>query len=612
MKRKLLFSALFFVLVIFLVSCASTNPDVSKTLFFLVANWNAGPAVEGASVSVYESGTENLIGSGLTNEFGAVEVRVIQFPERIDVKVSKQGLARSLIHGLKATAAQEIPFAIVIKPALLNSDPNTQTDPIVKLSLFEIAGPSSSREATPVAFTDPITGPFRAKVLVTANNHVSAIYEPLLGRIAGAGLVTTDRGYFGDTDVAQFDISPTGFDGECALYTTVYDHNDNRTLRVDYLQVVGTNPGEVVMYQPMPFSEFTDWMFMGTYSLENIWSYTRRTAVALNNTPRGIEDIEKKGKILISKLIKNSPIRSLKEESRFAPAGGNLWSLLYWTDWFTLNIFHSYYPDELPNPGDRPDGYNLYRSLDGVTYEKFGFITEDFVRNLANTIINYVSPGYNENQIMNEFPFYKDPSIFLHPGVEMYYQITSVYGTLESTPTDLGSVVPLDSFNIELETPVPEAVCVSMNPVFKWKPTKTLESPEGTVIYNYGLFMYDWVQADNGLIIPVDNGNMVQFIAETPESIEVAFSGANINDLGLNWAWYNPYSDSIDPYNETMLEPNKTYDWGINIAYAIVKDADSRAYSISSDFKYRDTGWYYDPVGYLEPDLHADFTTGAQ
>lgn len=231
---------------------------------------------------------------------------------------------------------------------------------------------------------------------------------------------------------------------------------------------------------------------------------------------------------------------------------------------------------------------------------------------LANTVISYVSFGYNENQIMNMFPFYKDPSIFLHPGAEMYYQITSVYGTLESTPTDLGSVVPLDSFNIELETPAPEAVGVSMNPVFKWKPTNTLESTEGTVTYNYRLFMYDWVQADNGLIIPTFEGDMIQFTAETNESIEVEFSGANLNDAGLTWSWYNPYSNSIDPYNETMLEPNKTYNWGINIAYAVVKDSDSRAYSISADFKIRDEGWYYDPVGCMEPDLHADFTTGAQ
>ncbi len=614
MKKKLIFSAVIFALVFLMVSCASsTKPEQADSLFFLVANWNAGPAVEGARVNVYESGTDNLIGSGLTNEFGAVEVGIIQVPERIDVEVSKQGLARSLVQGLKAVAAQEIPFSIVIKPALLNSDPNTQTDPVVKLSLFEIAAQGNpSRDAAPIAITDPITGPFTAKVIVTANNHVSAIYEPLLERIAGAGFVTTDRAYAGDTDRAEFNISPTGFDGECALYTTVYDHNDNRTLRVDYLQVVGTNPGEVVMYQPMTFADFSEWMFMGSYSLENIWSYTRRTGVALNNTPREIEEIENTGETLASRMIQNSSIRSLNDGSRFAPAGGNLWSHLYWTDWTTQNLYHGAYPDELPNPGDRPDGYNLYRSLDGQTYEKFGFVTENFGAGLANTILSYVGQGYNENQIMNLFPSYKDPSIFLHPGLEMYYQITSVYGTLESTPTDLGSVVPLDSFNIELETPVPEAVGVSQNPVFKWKTTNALESTEGTVTYNYGLFMYDWVQADTGLIIPTSEGDMLQFTEDTADSVEVTFSGADLNDSGLNWSWYNPYADSIDLYTETMLEPNKTYNWGINIAYALVKDADSRAYSISADFKIRDKGWYYDPVACMEPDLHADFTTGAQ
>ena len=238
-------------------------------------------------------------------------------------------------------------------------------------------------------------------------------------------------------------------------------------------------------------------------------------------------------------------------------------------------------------------------------------MTEAFVAVLTNTILYYVGQGYNENQIMNLFPFYKDPSMFLEPGVEMHYQVTSVYGTLESDPTYLGSVVPLDSFNIELETPVPEAVNVSQNPTFKWKPTKALSSSEGDVVFNYGLFIYDWIQADNGLIVPTYQGGMIEFSDNSAESIEVAFSGKNLNDWGLNWSWYNPYSGAVEPYTANSLEPNKTYGWGINIAYALVKDADSRAYSISADFKYRDTGWYYDPV-MMEPDLHADFTTGVQ
>jgi len=611
MKKILLFLALILSIMFFLASCTSAIKPADVFLF-VVTNWNAGPAVERARVNVYEAGTENLIGSVLTNEFGVADVGVITVPEKIDVEVVKQGFARSKVEGLKPAAVNDIPFGILLMTAQLNSDPTTETDPVVDVNLFEIVGVgNTTRQATPINMNDPITGPFIAKVEVTADNHVNSIYEPLIDRIAGAGLVTTDRAYVGDATEAEFAISPTGHDGEVALYTTVYDKNNNRVLKVDYLTIEGTDPGEVVMYQPMTFADFSSWYFMGSYGLENMWTYTRRSGIALYDEPRGFKEIEQTGSVLDSKWIENDMIKTLDSDSRLAPEGGNLWSHLYWTDWTTADLYYGYYPNELPNPGDMPDGYNLYFSLDGVTYEKFGFVTEDFVSVLANTILYYVGSGYNENQIMNLFPFYKDPSIFLHPGVEMHYQVTSVYGTLESTPTDLGSVVPLDSFNVELENPEPEAVNVSRNPTFKWKPTNVLASTEGTVTYNYGLFVYDWTQSDNGLIVPTYNGGMVEFTDDTADSLEVAFSGKNINDWGLSWSWFSPYADTISPYLADALEPNKTYGWGINIAYALVQDADSRAYSIAADFLYRDTGWYYDPV-MMEPDLHADFTTGAQ
>jgi hypothetical protein len=99
---------------------------------------------------------------------------------------------------------------------------------------------------------------------------------------------------------------------------------------------------------------------------------------------------------------------------------------------------------------------------------------------------------------------------------------------------------------------------------------------------------------------------------DNAHSFSLAFTGSNQNDQGLNWSWYNPYSNEMSPYTNTCLQAYKTYGWGINIAYALVKDTDSRAYSIAADFKYRDTGWYIDPANCMEPDLHADFTTGAQ
>ncbi|HOO33368.1 MAG TPA: hypothetical protein PK466_13735 [Thermotogota bacterium] len=608
MKKSLFFSVVVLLVAMVFVSCTNfvTPEDV---LYFLITNYNAGPGVEGAAVKVYEHGTDNLIGSAVSIANGIVEVGIKDVPERIDVKVTKQGHARSLVDGLKTADAHEF-FSIILKTAQLNPDPATEVDPTVILT-FSTAIVSSER--APMDITEPITGPFNVTVDVNAQNHVSGIYEPLLGRIAGAGLVTSDRQYYGDVDTADFTVSPTGHDGEVALYTTVYDHNDNRVLKVEYLNIAATDPGEVNMYQPMTMADFSDWMFMGTYNIENIWTYTRRRGIALNSTSRGTEEFELTSEPIASKIFKDHPVPT-EMTSRVAPADANIWSQLYWADWSTMNLYYGYYPTELPNPGDEPDGYNLYRSLDGITYEKFGFITENFVADLADTISFYISYGYNPNQIMDVFPFYLDPSAFLHPGVEMYYQITSVYGTLESTPTDLGSVVPLDTFNVELQTPVNEAVDTSLNPNFRWRATNALSSSEGTPIYNYQLFIYDWVQADNGAIVPVDaDDDFITFTSDSAGPIIAGFTGSGTNTTwDCTWKWYNPYGTGVDPYTATSLEPNKTYDWGLNVAYAVVDTTDSKAWSVSSDYRYRDKGWYIDPAGCMEPDLHADFTTGAQ
>ncbi|HQQ66832.1 MAG TPA: hypothetical protein PLO55_11925 [Thermotogota bacterium] len=614
MKKTFLLLVLILSVSVFFVSCTSVFQPAG-IVRFVITNWNSGPGVEGATVEVYESGTGNLVGQGVSGALGAVEIGIARIPLRIDVKVTKPGFARSLVQGLKPEAVDEIPFGIVMKTAQLNANPATETDPVVEIGFFEIeAAGMVTREGTPIDInTQAITGPFSTKIEVTATNHIYAIYEPLIDRIAGAGLVTTDRGIVSDSTEAEFDITPIGHDGEVALYTTVYDYNGNRVLKVDYLLVEGTDPGEVAMYQPMTFADFSDWYFFGDYNLENMWTYTRRSGVSMYVDPRGMSVVEQMDPVRPSKQIDNAFVRDLDEGSRVAPDGGNLWSLLYWADWTTADAYYGAYPDELLNPGDEPDGYNLYYSLDGITYEKFGFVTEAFVSWLADTILYYVGEGFNENQVMNLFSFYKDPSIFLHPGVALHYQVTSVYGTLESTPTDLGSVVPLDSFNIELENPLDDAVDVPLNPIFKWKPTKALESVEGDVIYTYAPFIYDWVQSDNGLIVPTTlQGNMVRFTSDTADSIELPFTGVNPNIIGLGWSWYNPYSGELTPYEENTFEPNKTYNWGVNIALACVTDADSRAYSIAADYKYRDTGWYYDPATCMEPDLHAAFTTGAQ
>lgn len=607
MKKSLFFSVIVLLVAMVFVSCTNfVTPD--DVLYFLITNYNAGPGVEGALVKVYEHGTDNLIGTAISVAEGAVEVGISDIPEKIDIKVTKQGHARSLVEGLKTVDAHKF-FNIILMTAQLNSDPTTEIDPTVILT-FTTGVAASSR--APLDITEPITGPFNVNVTVNAQNHMNAIYEPLLGRIAGAGLVTSDRQFVGESTTADFAISPTGHDGEVALYTTIYDQNKNRVLKVEYLEIEATDPGSVVMYQPWSMADFTEWYYMDPTKtpIQNIWTYTRRRGIALNVDPRNADN-----SALTTEAARANP-ELLKSEllegntgSRLAPDLGNLWTHLYWADWASLDA-------NATVPFDRPDGYNLYRSLDGVTYEKFAFIGDDFVSGIADDLAFFTFLGYTPEFIIDYFGLasYKDPSAFLHPGVEMYYQVSSVYGTLESTPTDLGSVVPLDSFNIELQEPANEAVEASLNPNFRWRPTTTLSSSEGSPIYNYQLFIYDWIQADNGTIVPVDvNDEFITFTSDSAGPIVAGFTGEGTNTAwDCTWKWYSPYVGTVDTYYGASLEPNKSYEWGINYAYALVADADSRAYSISSDFRYRDTGFGLDPAECMEPDLHADFTTGAQ
>lgn len=616
MKKPLLLLLLTLCVTLLFVSCAGIVRPAG-VLRFVVTNWNSGPGVVGATVEVYESGTANRVGHGVTGALGAVEINVSPLPAKIDVKVTKQGFARSLVQGLKPEAIGETPFGIIMKTATLNPDPATETDPVVQIGFFEIeTGIGDERAGIPIDISvQPITGPFTAKIKVTAFHHIACIYAPHIGRIPGDSDVTFDQERVENDTEAEFDITPIGHDGEVALYTAVYDYNGNRTLKVDYLRVNATDPEEVAMYQPMTLSELAYRYFNGDFALENIWTYTRRSGKKLDVDPREAQILGKTEPLHPSERIESRWGSDPNEGSRVAPENGNLWSHLFWTDWHTAYQRHLDDPRKFPNPGDEPDGYNLYYSLDSVNYAKLGFVTETSVAEFCELILFFIGIDFDVNPVMNSFALYKDPSIFLHPGVRMHYRLTSVYGTLESTPTYLGSVVPLDSFNIELENPVDDEVDVSLNPVLKWKPTKALESLEGDVTYTYAPFIYDWAQSGNGLIFPITlAGKLALFTSDSADSIELPFTGANPSDPNIGWTWYNPYSDTnkFVPYDEDTLEPYKTYNWGVNIAFACVKDTDSRAYSIAADYKIPYYGWGFDPIGCMEPDLHAAFTTGAQ
>lgn len=522
-------------------------PVEKVPLYFSVVEYNSGPAVEGVKVEVFDPETGKTLGKGTTDDHGVAEVEIpeMALAKYVNVKFEKDGYALGEIRTLKAEDALEAPYEFVLQKAELNADPSTQELPEINVEFMKM-------DDSPLDPSSTITEDFKIKVTVESENQVSSIYAAL-GKIPGSSFMTGERGFVPDATSAEFEISVTGFSGENVLHVVVYDYNKNRVDQLFYLNILAEEPeDDMMMYEPLKWSEYGD---------ANLMAYTRRAGIEFYSFG---EIAEKAGK-------DRTPLA--------APEGCNLWVEVQWIDWATAQYYGWIDPDVA-----EPDGYNIYRSFDGEKYEKIGFVSESYAT-------------YNG--------VYRDKSSLLEPGKKVYYAVSAVYGTKESTPATLGSVVPLDTFNVDLMEPYEGQTNVSRNPVFKWKPTVELTSEEGTVTYEYLLWIYDLVQSENH-IIPgyVDAGglNIFAFSSEGAETMMATFTGSETEPT-LGYDWF-VYSGGWYYYPEEKLEPNKTYSWAVDLAYAYVQDEDSLAYSIAID-----QGWGVDYFG-VDADNFVEFTTG--
>jgi len=246
---------------------------------------------------------------------------------------------------------------------------------------------------------------------------------------------------------------------------------------------------------------------------------------------------------------------------------GNLWIEINWTAW--ENSAASATTDE-------PEGYVIYRSFDGANYKKIAVVP-------------------------NEYSSYKDHSAELEIGKRTYYKVSAVYPGFESTPTDLGDVVPLDMFNVELLTPANNATNVSRDPIFSWRVTNEVTSPEGTPEYWYDLWMYDYTQNEYWQILaPVVNIGGTLYLLN--------FGGEDATQVSVNFSdhdWYYWALGTFYPYSQ--LQGNKAYCWGVE--YAVAKVSDPNDNSIAKSIAI-DLGGNDDPFG-LEPDFYNTFITGS-
>ncbi len=559
--RKVFFFAVL-VGVLFFTSCTNKIGGVFVAKIpVLLSEYRAGPAISGADVVVFDSGSTKVIGIGKTDSNGIVNIDVVELPEFVDIKCAKTGYALSFLKNLKTSGSLNSAIEMVMRNADLNSDPMNQKLPLVELDYMD-----NMHEK--IDIRENITTDFKVRVEVDDTyNHVYKIFKPMFDSVPKENLLEFGGKIIGENECvteatqATFDVSVAGMEGECELNFVIYDRNGNRVHVMEYLNIEKQDKElPENSYIPLNFTDFgTE---AGRY---NIRAYTRR---------RG-------------KQVYGSTART-------APEGGNLWINLYWVDYASANV-----PDNAP-----PEGYNVYRSFDDVSYEKIGFVNEEYASGKAG----------------DSLPLFTDDSAHLEPGKKVYYAISSVYGATQTEMIRIGSVEPLDSFNVELLSPTLNETGVSRNPNLKWRPTKTLKSGEGTVMYHYVPFIYDWVHGEFGqttkpmlpILVEGEEYRMCIFTLDTPSSVIVPFSG-NKTDSSWGCVWYRicPTGGKLFELDDDKLQSNKDYEWGLNVAYADVSDEDSLSRSIAIDFRSDYTGWGFDTFpGYTEPDFHNLFTTG--
>ena len=550
----------------------------TKGVELKVVQYFSGGSVENAKVEFFNSTNNEKIGELISDENGYVDFNYPNIPDNIYIKITKEGNAITKIENVKPELFFGNPLTAFNRTAVINTDLNQELNDVI-INFY-------TSDDTPISSEDKISGNFVAEIIVTENdNHHYLTYAPkfYFNRVERSLSVEATKSLF----EINIDSVPNGLN---ILHTLTYDHNENIVYRLDYVNIertLATLPGT-------PYNVVA--ANVQNLELPNMISFTRRRGISYYSDGNGLYNIDR--------------------GTYSAPKDSNLIIDLYWIDFDSIDKLNTALvnPPELPDTAEtaRPDGYNVYRSFDGENYEKIGYVSSNYVSERMYNSAIYMILGYSNKNLK---PLFSDYSAELSVGKEVWYAVSSVYDNVETEKTILGSVIPLDTFNIVLENPTDDSTNVSRNVEFKWKPDKTL-SGEGTVTYNYGIFVYDWNQADNGLMIPIEDIENTNSYGDTlsstsSDSMSIKFTGNNPDPVyGKKWYLFNPYSLTKEIYPSDKLEPGKSYNWGINIAYAETFDEDSWALSIASDFRIRDYGWFIDrwPYG-MEPDLHADFTT---
>lgn len=232
-------------------------------------------------------------------------------------------------------------------------------------------------------------------------------------------------------------------------------------------------------------------------------------------------------------------------------------------------------------PDDQRAGYNIYRNKGTGPWRKVGFVTGDY---------------------------FTDKAFDLQPGETYHYKVATLYADgIESEPVESGAVVPLDLFKVKLISPADNDTNVDRVPLFQWKPVAWNNPaakpaiggsaiPDEEIYYMYACpWIYDMAVSDQHIFYY----SAISTIG--PAQVSLRFL------LDSNWTRINPageYSVQTDP-----LEKAKTYEWGLDAAFAYYENQAEAVYWYSVTIDY---GYGFDFAGKNEADSFNRFTTTAK
>jgi hypothetical protein len=525
------------LLLLVLTSCVKPSiPDESftygNTLLVNLVEYVTGPVAAGVAVAIFDGESGELIGEGVTNESGQASIELVWYLEEstgeraVTIVASKENMAKSAMMGLKVplhSLSEPIDTGpvmtdMVIRRAMV--DPESSRFPNLDIVLSEVAG-----EATDT------TGLSVFKVKLDSDQE----YDSWFRLYVGLGYVPWEMGYdfmSANRSEITFTVSSNVYSGELPVHVVVYDFNRARLDQVIYLNLASGETTQVEKVAPSGLSVLSitsDTRFEYCSLFEEASEELRAT------------DEEEYGEAIS------------KEET-------NIYIKLSWK-----------------GPQNEVDlaGYNVYRSVDGVTYRKVAF------RKSSNFL---------------------DPGIGVEVGKRYYYKVRSLYlDGSESEDSNVASFGPLDVFKVKLVSPSNNSTGVSRRPVLRWAPVDKKDHDkvpvlgggllnENEIVYHYTCMIWDTVQSGPQLIFPLNRElERFDFVAEGPRQVSVKFLDLSWSNRGMDWFFLLNTEMEMFPFDR--LEAFKTYEWGLDYAYACYTgddgdgngSPDSMVYSVTID-----------------------------